>query len=123
MIIICFHRINIVLTHYLFLLSAKKLALEPQSPQIYYNATDMTYENTAPNGKATKDVRYEPVNILPQTEYENFTGKGMIEKDGPSEDKYESLEAKSPEHAYEMFSGKSEEDQHHYSALTGQKSH
>ena len=106
---------------FLFLLSAQKLALEPQSSQVYYNATDLAYENTTPNGKAAKDVRYEPVNILPQTVYENFTGKGIIEKDGPSEDKYESLDAKSPEHAYESFSGKKQDDQHTYTTLTGKK--
>ena len=97
------------------------MALEPQSPQIYYNATDLTYENTTPNGKVTKDVRYEPVNIKPQTQYENFTGKDTIEKDDPSEDKYESLGAKSPENAYESFRGTNQDDQHHYTTLTGKK--
>jgi len=99
------------------------LALEPQSSQVYYNATDLTYENTTPNGKAAKDNRYEPVNILPQTQYENFTGKGIIERDSPSDEKYESLDAKSPENAYESFSGKNQDDQHHYMALTGKKWH
>jgi hypothetical protein len=106
---------------FFFLLSAQKLALEPQSSQLYYNATGLAYENTTPNGKAAKDVRYEPVNILPQTVYENFTGKGIIEKDGPSEEKYESLDAKSPENAYESYSGKNQDDQHTYTALTGKK--
>lgn len=48
-------------------------------------------------------------------EYENFTGSPIIEKDRPSEDKYEDLQGQRIEHAYEMFNKK---DDQQYTSLS-----
>lgn len=88
---------------------------EPIAPSLYYNTTDLTYENSKPDVKTKPNLNtYEP--MQPQSEYENFvvSEKKPIEKDDVQEDKYESLQDRQ-DHAYELFSKK--EEQHNYSFL------